>query len=50
MKDASEEEQEEDFMVSNNANPKTSKSQSERAKQLRKMMEDEGRKIGLDEV
>ncbi|KAL9130635.1 MAG: hypothetical protein Q9175_006970 [Cornicularia normoerica] len=41
MKDASEDEQNEDFMASNCANPRTSKSQSERAEQLRKMMEDE---------
>ena len=48
MKDASEDEQEEDFMASNTANPqKTSKSQSERAEQLRKMMEDEGKKISV---
>ena len=45
MKDASEDEQEEDFMTSNSVNPRTSKSQSKRAEQLRKMMEDEGRKI-----
>ncbi len=44
MKDASEDEQEGDFMASNSANSKTLKSQSERAEQLRKMMEDEGRK------
>lgn len=44
MKDASEDEQEEDFMASNNANARASKSHSEqRAEQLRKMMEDEGR-------
>ncbi len=47
MKDASEDEQEEDFISSNTANPKMSKSQSERAEQLRKMMEDEGRKISV---
>lgn len=46
MKDASEDEQEEDFVVSNSANRRTSKSQSERAEQLRKMMEDEGKEIG----
>lgn len=46
MKDASEDEQEEDFMASNSANARTSKSQFERNEQLRKMMEDEGRKIG----
>ena len=46
MKDASEEEQQEDFMASNRADPRTSK-QTERAKQLRQMMEDEGRKIGV---
>lgn len=45
MKDASEDEQEEDFLASNTANPRTSKSQSERAEQLRKMMEDEGKEI-----
>lgn len=47
MKDASEDEQEEDFMASNTANAKTSKSQSERTEHLRKMMEDEGRKISV---
>ncbi|KAF6230980.1 hypothetical protein HO173_010888 [Letharia columbiana] len=41
MKDTSEDEHEEDFVVSNSANRRTSKSQSERAEQLRKMMEDE---------
>lgn len=41
MKDASENEQEDDFMASMNVNPRTSKSKSERAEQLRKMMEDE---------
>lgn len=41
MKDASEDEQEEDFMASNSANARTSKSQFERNEQLRKMMEDE---------
>ncbi|CAD6584828.1 MAG: hypothetical protein ASARMPREDX12_006640 [Alectoria sarmentosa] len=41
MKDASDDEQEEDFMSSNSVNRRTSKSQSERAEQLRKMMEDE---------
>lgn len=46
MKDASEDEHQEDFMASSRAYPRTSKSQSERAKELRKMMEDEGRKIG----
>ena len=45
MKDASEDEQEEDFMPSNSANSRISKSQYERAEQLRKMMDDEGRKI-----
>lgn len=44
MKDASEDEQEEDFVPSNSANPETSKSQLERAEQLRKMMDDEGRR------
>lgn len=45
MKDASEDEEEEDFMASNSANLRASISQFERAEQLRKMMEDEGRKI-----
>lgn len=45
MKDASEDEQQEDFMASNGGYPRTSKLQSERAKQLREMMEDEGRNI-----
>ena len=44
MKDAFEDEPREDSMASKNANPKKSKSQSERAEQLRKMMEDEGKK------
>ena len=52
MKDASEDEQGEDFMASKSANLIISKSRSERAKQLRKMMEDEGKKTsarnGLD--
>lgn len=47
MKDASEDEQEEDFMASNSANARTSKLQFEREEQLRKMMEDEGRKISV---
>lgn len=46
MKDASEDEQEEDFMASNSANARTSKLQFEREEQLRKMMEDEGRTMG----
>lgn len=46
MRDASEDEQEEDFMASNSANAGISKSQSDRAEQLRKMMEDEGRESG----
>ena len=45
MKATSEDEQEDDFMVSNSVNPRVSESQSERAEQLRKMMEDESRKI-----
>ena len=44
MKDASEDEQEEASMASESANPRISKSRSERAEQLRKMMEDEGKK------
>ena len=43
MKGASGDEQENDFVASNNVNPKLSKSQYERAEQLRRMMEDEGR-------
>lgn len=51
MKDASEDEQEEDFMVSNSAYPRNMANlQSERAEQLRKMMEDEGRKISARRV
>ena len=45
MKDTSEDEQDDDFMASNSVNPRVSKSQSERAEQLRKMMEDESMKI-----
>ena len=48
MKDTSEDEQQEDFMASNGAYPRTSAT-SERAKQLRKMMEDEGRNISPSE-
>ena len=52
MKEASEDEQEDVLMGSNTGKPRTSKSQSERAEQLRRMMEDEGEKAstskGLD--
>ena len=44
MTSASGDEQENDFVASNSVNPRISKSQSERAEQLRRMMEDEGRK------
>ena len=44
MKDASEDEQEEDFMDRAEANPiKGRKAKSERTEQLRKMMDDEGK-------
>ena len=43
MKDAFENEQREDPIVSKSLHPRKSKSQSERAEQLRKMMEDEGK-------
>ena len=46
MKEASENEQEDTFMASNTVKPRISKSQSERAEQLRRMMEDEGSMIG----
>ena len=45
MKDTSGDEQDDDFMASNSVNSRVSKSQSERAEQLRKMMEDESTKI-----
>lgn len=44
MKGASGDEQENDFVASKSVNPRISKVQSERAEQLRRMMEDEGRK------
>lgn len=47
MKDASEDEQDEELMASNTVNITTSKSRSERAEQLRKMMEDEGKMISV---
>ena len=43
MKDASEDEQDEELIAPNTVNITTSKSRSERAEQLRKMMEDEGK-------
>ena len=45
MKEASEDEQEDAFMASDTVKPRISKSHSERAEQLRRMMEDEGSKI-----
>ena len=42
VKEASEDEQEDAFIASNTGKPRISKSQSERAEQLRRMMEDEG--------
>ena len=45
MKDASEDEQDEELIASDTVNITTSKSRSERAEQLRKMMEDEGKMI-----
>ena len=44
MNDASEDEKEEDFNTSSNVHSRTSVSKFERTEQLRKMMEDEGRK------
>ena len=46
MKDTSEDEQEEDFMASTSAKARKSNTKFERAEQLRKMMEDEGRTMG----
>lgn len=44
MKDVSEDENEDDFMGSNNPVSGSRKSRSEREEQLRNMMEDEGEK------
>ena len=46
MIEASEDEQEDVLMASNAVKPRLSKSQSKRAEQLRKMMDDEGRRAG----
>lgn len=45
MKDASEDEQDEELIASNTVNITTSKSRSERAEELRKMMEDEDEEV-----
>ena len=45
MKDTSEDEQADGYVAPSSVYPKTLKTQSERAEQLRKMMEDEGSKI-----
>ena len=45
MRDAFDDEQDEELIASNTVNITTSKSRSERAEQLRKMMEDEGKMI-----
>ena len=42
MKDASKDEQEEDLVVRNRADEKSKNARSQRAEQLRKMMEDDG--------
>ena len=47
MKDASEDEQDEELIASNTVNITASKSRCERAEQLRKMMEDEGKMISI---
>ena len=47
MKDASEDEQDEELIASNTVNITASKSRSERAEQLRKMMEDDGKMISI---
>ena len=43
MKEASDDEQEHDFMEANRAGQNPGKSRSERAEQLRKMMDDDGK-------
>lgn len=43
MKDASEDEQEDDFITEHKTSSKQGKSHSERAAELRKMMDEEGR-------
>lgn len=43
MKDASEDEQEEDFIPKSTKNADPKKSKAERAEQLRKMMEQDGK-------
>ena len=47
MKDASEDKQDEELIASNTVNITRSKSRSERAEELRKMMEDEGKMISV---
>ncbi len=43
MKDASEDEQDDDLLKVNQSNPKSHTNRAERAEQLRKMMDDHGR-------
>lgn len=50
MKDTSGDEQDDDVMASNSVSSRVSKSQSERAEQLRKMMEDESTKISASKA
>lgn len=50
MKDASEDEQEEDFINESKAGAKPTKSKSEREEELRKMMDKEGRKVKAEAV